>query len=230
MDINQLQDKLREIKNESYIVSKRRGNTGIGYTLEILLGLRENNLQTPDLGEIEVKSQRRDSSNRVTMFTFNKGVWKIKQKGLIQKYGYIDANGRPSLYCTVTSKPNNQGLYLKVVEDESVSLYHVDGTPIAKWRSEDLVYTFRSKMPALVIVSAITRINSQNKEEFWFDEAYFLTNPNKENFVDLIKKDIIIVDVRMHLKENGAVRNHGTGFRIEERFLNLCFGNRRRLI
>lgn len=230
MDINQLQDKLREIKNESYIVSKRRGNTGISYTLEILLGLRENNLQTPDLGEIEVKSQRRDSSNRVTMFTFNKGVWKIKQKGLIQKYGYIDANGRPSLYCTVTSKPNNQGLYLKVVEDESVSLYHVDGTPIAKWRSEDLVYTFRSKMPALVIVSAITRINSQNKEEFWFDEAYFLTNPNKENFVDLIKKDIIIVDVRMHLKENGAVRNHGTGFRIEERFLNLCFGNRRRLI
>lgn len=230
MDINQLQDKLREIKNESYIVSKRRGNTGIGYTLEILLGLRENNLQTPDLGEIEVKSQRRDSSNRVTMFTFNKGVWKIKQKGLIQKYGYIDANGRPSLYCTVTSKPNNQGLYLKVVEDESVSLYHVDGTPIAPWRSEDLVYTFRSKMPALVIVSAIIRINSQNKEEFWFDEAYFLTNPNKENFVDLIKKDIIIVDVRMHLKENGAVRNHGTGFRIEERFLNLCFGNRRRLI
>lgn len=229
MNIIELKNILSEIKRTGYIVSKRRGNTGIGYTLETLMGLRENNLQTPDFGDIELKSQRNGVSNRVTMFTFNKGAWKIKQRQLIQEYGYEDTNGRPSLYCTVESRPNNQGLHLKV-EEEAIRLYHVNNTLIAEWPGEILIDTFRTKMPALAVVYAETRINSDNKEEFWFNEAYFLTNPDEDNFLDLIKKDIVIVDVRMHLRNNGTVRNHGTGFRIDERFLNQCFGNRERLI
>ena len=229
MDIAQLREKLSEIKQRGYVVSLRRGNTGIGYTLETLLELDENNLRTPDLGEIELKSQRNGVSNRVTMFTFNRGVWKIRQRELIERYGYVDTNGRPSLYCTVNSKPNNQGLYLKV-EDDAVRLYHVDNTRVAEWLGEVVIDRFRSKLPALVIVSADTRINSDNKEEFWFNEAYLLTDPDQGHFLDLIKQDIVIVDVRMHLRENGSVRNHGTGFRIEERFLNLCFGSRERII
>lgn len=229
MDIKQLTGRLNEINRMGYVVSKRKGNTGIGYTLETLLGLQENNLKTPDFGEIEVKSQRKNSSNRVTMFTFNKGAWQIKQRELIEKYGYTDTNKRPSLYCTVNSKVNPQGLYLKT-NAEATGLYHVDKTFIAQWKGADLANTFNQKMPSLVIISADTRTNSENKEEFWFNEAYFLTEPDKNNFLDLIKKDIIIIDIRMHLKGNRVVRNHGTGFRIEERFLNLCFGKREQLV
>lgn len=229
MDIAQLRERLSKIKQRGYVVSLRRGNTGIGYTLETLLELGENNLRTPDLGDIELKSQRNGVSNRVTMFTFNRGVWKIRQRELIERYGYVDTNGRPSLYCTVDSKPNNQGLYLKVEED-TVRLYHVDNTRIAEWLGEVVIDRFSSKMPALVVVCADTRVNSDNKEEFWFNEAHLLTNPGQNHFLDLIKQDIVIVDVRMHLRENGSVRNHGTGFRIDERFLNLCFGNREKII
>lgn len=229
MDIAQLRERLSEIKQRGYVVSLRRGNTGIGYTLETLLELDGNNLRTPDLGDIELKSQRNGVSNRVTMFTFNRGVWKIRQRELIERYGYVDTNGRPSLYCTVDSKPNNQGLYLKVEED-TVRLYHVDNTRIAEWLGEVVIDRFRSKMPALVVVYADTRVNSDNKEEFWFNESHLLTNPGQNHFLDLIKQDIVIVDVRMHLRENGSVRNHGTGFRIDERFLNLCFGNREKII
>ena len=229
MDITQLMKKLSKIKQMGYVVSLRRGNTGIGYTLETLLGVKENNLKIPDFGDIEIKSQRDRVSNRVTMFTFNRGVWKIKQSELIERYGYVDTKGRPSLYCTVDSKPNNQGLHLKV-EEETVRLYHVDNTLVAEWLGKGLIDTFRKKMSALVIVHAATRLNSNQKEEFWFNEAYFLTHPDQDNFLDLIKKDIVIVDVRMHLKESGSVRNHGTGFRIEEKFLNLCFGNREKIV
>ena len=56
MDIVELKDKLSEINQMEYVVSLRRGNTGIGFTLETLLGLKENNLKIPDFGEIEVKS------------------------------------------------------------------------------------------------------------------------------------------------------------------------------
>lgn len=45
MNISQLREKLSEIKQAGYIVSLRRGNTGIGYTLETLLGVKENNLK-----------------------------------------------------------------------------------------------------------------------------------------------------------------------------------------
>ena len=181
MDITQLKDKLSEIHRKGYIVSLRRGNTGIGYTLETLLGLEENNLKTPDFGDIELKSQRNGVSNPVTMFTFNRGVWKIKPREVIQKYGYMDTNQRPSLYCTANSKPNNQGLFVQV-EQDVVRLYHVDGSLVAQWTGERLIDRFRRKMPALVIVNADTRINSDKKEEFWYKEAYLLTDPDKGNF------------------------------------------------
>ena len=229
MDISEVKDRLSEIKQMGFVVSLRRSNTGIGYTLEILLGLEENNLKTPDFGNIELKSQRIGVTNPVTMFTFNRGVWKIKTRELIERYGYIDTNGRPSLYCTANSNPNNQGLFVKV-EQDAVRLYHVDRTLVAEWSGERLIDRFRNKMPALIIVNAESRINSDRKEEFWYKEAYLLTEPNEDNFLDLIKKDIVIVDVRMHLRENRVVRNHGTGFRIDERFLNLCFGSREKLI
>jgi len=229
MDIEELKTKLKEIKKKGWIESKRKGNTGIGYTSEELLGIKENNLKTPDFGDVELKTQRKDVSNRVTMFTFNKAVWKIRQKEVIRKYGYTDTSGRLSLYCTVNTKPNSQGLYLKVEEDV-LGLYHVDETQIAVWKIEDLVKTFKEKMPALIVIFADSRINSEEKEEFWFNESYFLKEPDMDNFVDLIRKDIIVVDLRMHIKKNGAVRNHGTAFRIDEKFLYLCFAEKERLI
>lgn len=229
MNIDQLSEKLSEIRNKGYVVSLRRGNTGIGYTLETLLGVKENNLKIPDFGDVELKSQRRETTSRLTMFTFNRGVWQMEQKAVIDKYGYVDANGRPSLYCIVNSTSNNQGLFLKV-EKEMVRLYHVDKTLIAHWPGEGLIDTFQKKMPSLVIVYADARVNSDEKEEFWFNEADLLTDPDEDNFLDLIRKDIVVVDLRMHLRNNNVVRNHGTGFRIEEKFLNLCFGKRDKII
>ena len=156
MNIAELKDKLSGINQMGYVVSLRKGNTGIGYTLETLLGLEKNNLKTPDFGDVELKSQRNGVSNPVTMFTFNRGVWKMKQKDLIEQDGYIDTNGRSSLYCTVNSRPNNQGLYVKI-EQEAVKLYHVDGSLVAQWIGGDLINSFMRKMPALVIVYADTR-------------------------------------------------------------------------
>jgi len=82
MEMDELTKKLNELKDMGYVVSKRRGNTGIGYTLESLLNIQENNLKIPDFGNIKLKSQRKDVSNKVTMFTFNKAVWRIRQKFL----------------------------------------------------------------------------------------------------------------------------------------------------
>ena len=41
MEIIVFQKKLKEIKNQGFIRSKRKGPTGIGYTLETELGITE---------------------------------------------------------------------------------------------------------------------------------------------------------------------------------------------
>lgn len=56
--LDEIKTKLSKIKKLGYVKSMRSGPTGIGYTLETLLEIRENNISTPDLGEIELKAQR----------------------------------------------------------------------------------------------------------------------------------------------------------------------------
>ncbi|MDR1072867.1 MAG: MvaI/BcnI family restriction endonuclease [Treponema sp.] len=41
--------KIPKMKNMDYVPSLRRGTTGIGYTLETLLGITENNDAKPDI-------------------------------------------------------------------------------------------------------------------------------------------------------------------------------------
>ena len=106
MNIDQLKDKLSEIYQAGYIVSLRKGPTGVGKTLETLLGVKENNLRSPDLGNIELKCRRIKSNSRMAMFTFNGGVWNIEQEELIKKYGYCK-NGQWRLYTTAKNKLNN---------------------------------------------------------------------------------------------------------------------------
>jgi len=85
-------------------------------------------------------------------------------------------------------------------------------------------------MPALVEVYAETRRDSNGKEEFWFNEAYYLKDPDIENFLNLINENKVVMDLRMHLNPNSSVRNRGTAFRIERQYLELCFASRERLI
>lgn len=221
--------KLAAIKAKNFIPSQRKSDTGIGYTLESLLDIPENNLKLPDLGVVEIKSIRRGVSNPVTLFTFNRAAWQMKQTDVVLKYGYIDEDGRNALYCTASSKPNNQGLYTSFSTDH-LMLNHKDGTVIAKWKIDDLVAVFKKKMPALIVVSADTRFRDDDIEEFWFNEAWLLTDPKPENFLDLLRKDGIIVDVRIHLKQNQTPRNHGTAFRGYDQLIPLCFNGKRRVL
>ena len=206
----------------------RRGNTGIGYTLETLLGIAENNIKLPDFGIIELKSKRKNVSTPVTMFTFNSGAWKLSQKETIQKYGYKDKQNRQALKCFVTTSVNAQGLFVKV-ENDSLILSHTDKTVIAEWKGIDLASYFKAKLPALALVLADTT-TIDGREAFHYDEAYLLSNPTEDTLLESIEKGVILVDLRMHLNSNGGVRNRGTAFRIKEANLVNCFAVRIKLL
>jgi hypothetical protein len=234
MNLQQLQKELSKLRDKGYVTSLRRGPTGIGYTLERELNLKENNVAIPDVGgRVELKASRRNVSSLITLFTFNRGVWQIPQKTVIENHGYQDQSGRLALYNLVrVGEVNTQGLTLRIDEKKNeVHLTHESSpTLIAIWSVYTIVGKFLNKTERLLLVLADSKLRQDRKEEFHFNEAYLLTDPKPQNFIEAFSKGIIVIDIRMHLKSNKTVRNHGTGFRIREVDIPLLYATRRNLI
>ena len=220
MTLNEFVKAFGELKAKDWVKSERRGPTGIGHTLEKLIGLRENNIAYPDLGTIELKAHRINSNSMITLFTFNRKVWKMKPLEAIKKYGTPDENRRLGLYFTMSRTPNSTGLFLHI-ESETISVRHVSGEIVAEWQLEILAERFTKKIPALILVSAFSEMRGDD-EWFKFDRAQLLKGTSAAIIRSQILAGNILVDLRLHDKITSA-RNHGTGFRAHEDKLPLLF-------
>lgn len=225
--------RLQILKGKGFIPSPRKGSTGVGHCFEQELGARESNIPIPDVGgRVELKGTRKNASSLITLFTFNRAVWLIKQKELINKYGYRDDDGRQALYSTVSNKtPNAQGLHIKLDEKKNlVILKHKDSdTHLAEWSTYVLAGKFMTKMDRIILGFADSR-EIDGKEHFHFTEAVLLENPTPEKFLDAFNKSEMLLDVRMHINPKGGVRNHGTAFRMSEKNLLLLYSKKKKLI
>ncbi|MEO5357793.1 MAG: MvaI/BcnI family restriction endonuclease [Nitrospirae bacterium YQR-1] len=226
MTLVEIISRLKNLKDQGFIPSLRGGSTGIGYTLETRLGLSETNISVPDLGgRVELKATRRNSSSLITLFTFNKGVWQIPQKLVVENYGYIDETGRKSLYCTVWSKTqNSQGLSIQIDRNNhQLNLVHNSNNIIATWDIYNLISKLISKLGKVLFVTADSRAGESKIEEFHFNEAYLLIEPTAKSFIKALEDSTVCIDIRMHLKESNHIRNHGTAIRIKESDIPLLF-------
>ncbi len=233
MTLNQLKKKLRKISLLGFVKTHRAGDTGIGKTLEDLLGIKENNIPLPDIGEIaELKAYRKSTLSMLTLFTLEpKPKGGNRDRVLLNNFGYSKReNGRSKeLHSTLSCKRyNNQGLKLKIEKDK-VRIVGKGKRLNVYWDMKDLEKKFEAKLPALVYVLAMSK-KIKGVEHFHFSEAYFLEGFNFEHFKGMIRKDAIVVDFRMYYRPNGSVRNHGTGFRVKIKHLYNCFGKKIRMI
>jgi len=234
MTLREIRSRLSSLKAAGFIPSLRKGPAGIGLTLEKALGLAESNLAIPDIGgRIELKATRTNSQSMVTLFTFNRAVWARKQKEVLEKYGYTDAENRRSLYSSVFHKQANPQ-NLEIVTDKSnnkIHLHHASGALLATWSTYTIVGKFVSKLERLLMVTADSRQNEvSGTEEFWFNQAHLLESPSPDNFLTAFAHSQIAVDVRMHLTSTGTVRNHGTAFRIKEKSIINLYASRRKIL
>ena len=223
MKLQNLKDKLKTLKNKGYIRSKRKGPTGIGYTLESELGIKENNIAVPDLGFAELKSHRESHTGLVTLFTFNQKAWKIKPLLAIEKWGSYDKNNRKAMYYTVTQKPNSAGLFL-TLDNESLFVQHISGEMILQWTIDSKAKKFSKKLRSLILVSAKVELR-EAREYFYYYRARLLQgNMNKQGLINSFISGDFVIDLRLHSKTTMA-RNHGTGFRVKENKLINLFSN-----
>ena len=233
MQLKKLVKNLEDIKSKGFIETIRKGPTAVGYLLEKELGLSETNITIPDIGgRIEIKATRKNTNSLITLFTFNRGVWRIKQKDLINKYGYIDAQGTQALYATVSAKVHNaQGFFLAIDNDKHLVLLKnaKEDETIAEWSTYVIAGKFMTKLDRLLVILADSKMVDE-KEFFHYNEAYILENPTPEKFLEGFNRNELMIDLRMHLKDYGGVRNHGTAFRISEKNLTDLYTKKRRLI
>jgi len=233
MTLDELKNSLKKIKALGFVPTHRTGDTGIGKTLEDLLGIKENNIPLPDIGEIaELKSYRSNASSMLTLFTLEpqpKGG--DRDRTLLDTFGYSKRdNGRTKeLHTTLSCKKYNaQGLKLKVEKDK-VRVVGKDKRLNTYWDINDLQKKFEAKLPALVYALADSK-EINGVENFHFNQAYFLEGFDFVHFTNMVKKDAIVVDFRMYYRPNGSVRNHGTGFRVKIKQLYNCFDTKVELL
>ena len=231
---NELIQRLKAIKKMGYIKTHRAGNTGIGKTLEDLLGIEENNIPGPNATMIELKSARKNAKNMLTLFTKSPLPPKANSV-LLERFGYESARGnkRKELHTTVNAREFNTlkgkpGFKIDIQKDR-INLITIEGEVVGYWDKEILKNSFERKLPKLLYVKAETRGRGSD-EEFWFNEAWLLSGFNFDNFVHLLREGIILVDIRIGQYPDGRPHDHGTGFRVLPDKLDLCFSNRKRIM
>ena len=226
--------RLKKVKELGYVKTHRAGNTGIGKTLEDLLGIKENNIPGPNALKTELKSARKSGSSMLTLFTKSPSPPRANSV-LLQKYGYelLEGKKRKILHTTVNAVKFN---YLKGkpgfkinAEEDKLCLVNPQNVILGYWGKDILRNSFEKKLPEILYVKAETKDSGAN-ELFWFNEAWLLRGFDFDSFIALLKKGIILVDIRIGQYPDGRTHDHGTGFRVLPNQLDLCFQHREKIM
>jgi hypothetical protein len=242
MEYPEFQLKIAQIKAMGYVQSHRKGDTGIGKTLEDLLDITENNIAGPDFATYELKAGRKESVSMLTLFT-KAPLPASANKRLLEVFGYaqrkvprnhkqlslagkeVNESKIPvqdkELHVTVDAlKPNSVGLKLGVRENK-LSIEN-DKCVEAYWDNDTLKEAFEKKYHRLVYVLADHKIEGC-KEYFWFNEGLLLDGFSFERFSELVVEGRLKVDIRIGHYPDGRLHDHGTGFRVLPKYLPQCF-------
>lgn len=231
------------------IESNRNGSTGIGKTFEDLLGKEEDNLSLPDFqGLIELKARDMESSSMIGLFTKSPDYLPASAASfldhkvnsyLLRNYGYIGDKGEKRLCTTLSAKETvypkggNFGFALEI--DDANRFIHIvvidrtTGKEVFKdagWTYEMLLDTTKKKLQSLALISAQKKI-MDGKTHYIYRHLDMIDGMDNAGLIEMIKQDIVRIDLRMKMREDDTVRDHGTAFRIQNKNLISVYKTRR---
>jgi len=233
----ELISKLEVIAGMGFVESLRAGDTGVGMTLETLLGINANSNRAPDYKGIEIKAKRvrgakNKASNNVSLFS-QVPNWSLSSckngMDILNKCGYVDSvTNRLQLYCTVSNSPNPQFLHLLINENENLveckKTQNGNSDSIVVWDLLNLTTQLEAKHKKTFWVKAKTKKNESNNECFHYIEVEQTQNPLTANLPALIEIGAITMDFTLSKKATGnSTRDHGYLFRIKPSNFDLLF-------
>lgn len=170
---NSVSDELLELIRDrmtDWMPAEILADTGIGRTVESVLGIGMNPSKSPDYKGIELKSHREASKVRNTLFT-QTPEWAISRlksgRAIVEEYGYIpEGYNHKSLHVTLSAnKPNPQGLGLLV--QPQLGLLEAD--EFAQVASDDGSFRKINDVAAWQLMNLHERLLTKHRETFWID-------------------------------------------------------------
>lgn len=230
----ELLDMLKDVSRKGFVRTMRSGDTGVGYTLETLLGIAANSSRSPDFKGIEIKAKRSRigrASTRSTLFS-KAPNWKLSPVGnarcLLNSRGYIDEDGRLSLYHTLrATAPNSLGLSLEIdaEKDWLKQVYHDPATRKqvhdVTWEIPTLKRDLSAKHRETFWVRAACH-GAGTEEQFHYVEVQHTRRALVANLPALIEAGVITVDYALHMASTRP-RDHGYLFKIHPKSLGALF-------
>jgi hypothetical protein len=223
LDMNALEllGLLKGIANRGFVSTMRKGDTGVGFTLESLLGIAANTSQLPDYKGIEVKAARysRRGVRKHSLYSQapNWNLSKMDALQVLRNFGY-HKDGRLQLYVTVSSRPNKQGLFFDSSNETILHNLAREATGdrlVVCWEMSKLIERLERKHPATMWVKARCRLNS-DCEEFHYIEATYTRRPLADNLLPLIQAGSVTMEYTLSLSDRGTrAEDHGYLFKIK---------------
>jgi hypothetical protein len=228
--LSELLGRFDEVRAKGWIKSQRAGSTGVGYTFESQIGIKENNDRLADFKGIEIKCKgvtEDASGSGGKLNLFQHGPAWIEKKPMatrIKELGAIDtADGRYRCHSQVTPSKNNLGLSLAVRQTEERIELRKWAEGIGFWTYEGLAKRLSEKHSRLLIVKARKRAK-ESFEEYSYVEAIYCERPTIGQFITLLERSNVVFEFIMSESATGRVRNHGYPWRlVREQLLGQLF-------
>ncbi|MCC6423228.1 MAG: hypothetical protein IT447_07085, partial [Phycisphaerales bacterium] len=231
----QLLEKFDTVKAKGWVKTMRAGDTGIGYTFETLLGIKENNDQTADYQGIEIKCKgaRADGhlgAGKINLFQAAP-IWadKLTARQRIRELGARGNNGLFACHSQVTTIPNNLDLLLAVMDQQEKVDLQKQSRMLGHWPYESLQNRLIEKHSRAVFIKARTQGKGVDMQ-YQYEELVYCDRPDIRRFIKLLMQDKIVFEFTMRERSNGTVRNHGYPWRLSRAdFLGDLFAFRLKL-
>ncbi len=228
--MEELLEKLVEIYKMGFV--KRWGSAGpkaVGWTVEHLLGLEPNSSKKPDYKGIELKSHRKSSKTRYTLFS-RVPKWALSRlkssKQLLYERGRIDSSNRLALYNTLTTqKTNSHGLRLDLGNSGKSLHQYYTNTSLkefdVRWVMSELQERLEEKHPETFWIQVDNKLQGSD-EFFHYKSAAYSSKPNSNFFKLMLKEGLIEVDYTLSPRNSGQY-DHGYLFKIWPQNLDVLF-------
>jgi len=202
------------------IPTEFKGAGAPGNTLEFLLNVKENNFDSPDLMDWEVKFH--GGNALLTLFHKDPQPRGIMSK-VVNTFGWPNENGQISFRHTISGKSergffvdnSNNRITVSNIRDLSVEPY---------WDNNTILNAIGAKLRRLILVHGKV---DKEKRQVIYNSATAYWDLDMMNICEAIKNGIIYIDFDARTKggKGTALRNHGTKFRIQIQNIGMIYEN-----
>lgn len=218
---------IKEVLNQNWIKipEQFQGAGAPGNTLEFLLNVEQNNFDSPDLFDWEIKFH--GGNSLVTLFHKDPQPRGIMNE-IVNTFGWENEKNQISFRHTIRGRSErgfiivnkDNKIYVKNENDDSIVPY---------WEHNTILGSIAAKLRRLILVEGT--VNKKERSVI-YDKATAYWDLNLLSICEAIEKGIIYIDFDARTKgERGtALRNHGTKFRIHLKNVGVLYANQQEII